>query len=713
MKKIINYLGIIAASAFVFSSCQKELAEVNFVTVSFTAEKVNTESKTAVVEGGSFASYEWTAEDVANIKLFTVEAGNLKAEVASPTITKNSATSLTISTTVPENSTTTFRAILCKPANYTGSGDDYTSRKPKVAGTQAPNGMAGYDPEADILVSDDLDVTVGSGEYTTGAMNMVFRRQVVINKMTLKNMVEGEKVSKVIITSDKHLTGYLNGGTMTGQLTTITLNYDDVAVPAGGQFPVYFVTMENSGQMLSVEVTTDKYIYSKAFGSSIDLNLGEFTRFGVGLPAGTPNSVLTLPFDDDFSWQTGSVTTAPTSLYSDYSTIYTDRGANAIRLGKDGTLGYITTNRINLNSAFYVHVNAAAYNNSDNTKITVTVDDGSPILPMNSDDNMTTTAADYYFNCVAATSASKVKVSVTTGTTKTRFVLYDLEIISGTYVLPPSISVTSDNPMELANTSSSQTITYYIDNPTGASLTAALQDPSDTWISNIVYSTPGEVTFDVAAQDNGDPARSAVIVLSYTDASDVEVTVNQAAGQGAGPSLKTLYLETFGDNGSSNTVVASATCYTATTSMFTDPENTVVSHYLSDGKVGKNSVNPSDTYSGASGNSAVWYTGAGKTTTTANLFTVEKIDISSATGISVSFGLFHTNAAGTTVTAYYTIDDGVEQSLSFSEPSSNNTWTLCTGTIVGTGSSLKLRFQQETTGGYTGRIDDIKVVGTK
>lgn len=304
MKKLVYTLGIIAASALAFSACQKEKASpevqpevetevpVKMVTVSFTAEKVDAATKTQAVEGASSVSYEWTTEDASNIKLFTVDGeGALSAEVASPTINIVSPTSLTITTTVPENSTTTFRAILCKSDNYTSSGDDYTSRKPKISPTQAPNGTNNYDPNADILVSDDLEVTVGSGETSSGAMEMVFRRQVVVNKMTLKNLVEGEKVSKVVISSDKNLTGYLNGSAMSGQGTEISLNYDDVAVPAGGQFPVYFVSMENAGHTLTVTVTTDQYTYEKTFGP-VSLTLGSFTLFGVGLPAGTPISDL-------------------------------------------------------------------------------------------------------------------------------------------------------------------------------------------------------------------------------------------------------------------------------------------------------------------------------------------------------------------------------------------------------------------------------------
>lgn len=539
MKKIINYLGIIAASAFAFSACQKELTEVNYVTVSFTAEKINTESKTAVVEGGSFASYEWTTEDVGNIKLFTVEGGSIKAEVASPTITKNSATSLTISTTVPENSTTTFRAILCKPANYTGEGNNYTSRKPKVAGTQAPNGMAGYDPEADILVSDDLDVTVGTGEDVTGEMNMVFRRKVVINKMTLKNMVEGEKVSKVVITSDKNLTGYLNGEAMTGDRKTITLNYDDIAVPAGGQFPVYFVTMENTGQMLSIEVTTDQYIYTKAFASSIDLNLGEFTRFGVGLPAGVPNTTLSLPINDSMTWADNGLSESNEELVSSDLTdikkgelkIYSTatkayKGIGGLKLGSSSVVGSITTNDIDLSSAFYVAIDAKVYS-TDGSFIQILVN-GSEVYTSTA---LSSDYETYYVNCPAATSKSNVTISSVKGS-KPRAYIKNLRIGAGEYVLPPSIDVTSANPIGVANTANSPTISYSINNPNGSSLTAALKNPSDTWISNIDCNTPGEVTFNVAAQEDGATARSAVIVLSYTGASNVEVTVNQAAGDG-------------------------------------------------------------------------------------------------------------------------------------------------------------------------------------
>lgn len=299
MKKIIYSFGIIAASAFVFSACEKEQAtqdevrsEGKLVTISFTAEKAGLETKTAAVEGATDVSYIWTTEDIANIKLFTVEGGSLATEVDSPVITKVSDTKLTISATVAANATYTFRAILCDPSSYTGKDENpYTARKPKIKTSQSPNGTDNFDPTADILVSDDKEVTVGE-ETTTGDMLLSFRRQVVVNKMTLKNLVDGEKVSKVVVKSDKYLTGYLNDGSMSGQSKELTLNYSEVAVPASGQFVVYFITMPNTEQTLTVEVTTDQNTYSKDFTKTIDFNLGEFTKFGVSLPAGTPISDL-------------------------------------------------------------------------------------------------------------------------------------------------------------------------------------------------------------------------------------------------------------------------------------------------------------------------------------------------------------------------------------------------------------------------------------
>ncbi len=585
MKKLLYTLGIIAALAFTFSSCQKEQSieqpSGKLVTVTFTAEKAGLDTKTAAVEGEKEVSFVWTDEDVANIKLFTVgEKDDDLTPVANPTVTKVSDTKLTISAQVAPNAAYTFKAILS--GKWTGDGI-----KPRLSDSQSPS-ATNFDPTADVLMSDAMEVVVGDaeeGEETaaTSDLEMVFRRKIVVNKMTLKNMAEGEAIDKVIITSDKDIAGYwYTNGTPVGDKKSITLNYNKaVAVPAGGQFPVYFTTLPGTGNSLTVEVVTNQFIYTKSFaeGKSVDFNLGQFTKFNLALPEGTPNGVLTLPFSDDFSWASAGAT-LPADKYSESSTLYFDKGK--LRLGTGSATGFITTKEIDLSSPFYVKVNAFAYNaGSDKAKILVKVDDGEAQTAVNDDTNLTADAKDYYFNFAAATDESKVTITV--AGSNPRFALNSIDIISGAYELPPVITVTSDNPMSLANTAGTGVIEYTIANPTEASLTAALKDATATWISNIDCGTAGEVSFDVAAQAEGAPARSAVIVLSYEGADDVEVTVNQAAGSG-GITTKTFTI--------ASASVVSGTTYT-THEATVDGRGWIITFGGNNKSVGTNSGNRS------------------------------------------------------------------------------------------------------------------------
>ena len=277
MKRIFYAFGILALSALSFSACQKEQdtkeepQSGELVTISFTADKAGMATRTGIAEEGtSEVSYKWTEEDAANIKLFTVDGSTL-TQVSSPTITKVSDDKLTISATVAANATYTFRAILA------GAWDGNT---PILSANQTPNSTYNFDPTADILISDDKTVSVGEGG-ATGDMLLVFRRQVVVNKMTIKNLTAGEKISGVVISSNKELAS--------GQ-TALTVNYNNEEIPDNGEFVVYFVTTPNTGVSLTVAVTTDKNYYSKSFadGKSIDFNLGQFTKFNFALPTAAP-----------------------------------------------------------------------------------------------------------------------------------------------------------------------------------------------------------------------------------------------------------------------------------------------------------------------------------------------------------------------------------------------------------------------------------------
>ena len=385
---------------------------------------------------------------------------------------------------------------------------------------------------------------------------MTFHRGVVVNKMTLKNLTAGEKLNKVVISSNKNLVSYFNytpkgdspaSASASGGSKTITLNYINVPVE-GTTFPIYFTTIPGTDQSLTVEVTTDQNIYTKSFaeGKTINFNLGQFTKFNFALPAGVANTSLTLPVEDSMDWAMtgGSDGTAVLSvsdltatqngkkIYDSSSFAY--KGGDGLKLGNGDNVGSITTNNINLSSAFYIAVDAKRYT-TDNVKLSIAVD-GTVIYT--TPNNLTSEYTTYYYNCSAATANSKITISTVSNSGK-RAYINNLVIGSGEYVAPPVINVTSNNPLEVANTASTHTIIYTIDNPTPGSALTALSE--DAWITNINYATSGTVTFNVAAQESGAPARNGSMVLTYPGAKSKTVIINQAAGEGG----ITVYKYTF------------------------------------------------------------------------------------------------------------------------------------------------------------------------
>ena len=293
MKKLFNVLGIIAASAIAFTACQEASVEApvtpNLVTVTFTAQTPGT--KLAATEGETAASYAWTAEDAVNMRLYTV-SGTTLSQVSNPTITLEG-TDLNISATVAAGEYT-FRAILA--SKWTGSGS------PRLDKDQSPAANA-FDPAAVIMFSDDKEVDVAA---STDPVELTFNRKSIVNKMTLKGLAEGETIDKVVITSDKSIVGYINKDTKAVTLDNkvLTLSYKQAAtVPASGQFDVYFTTLAVEDVTLTVDVTTDQNTYTKTFGGSNKINFveGQYTRFGVTMPSGTPITPGPGPSTDDYS----------------------------------------------------------------------------------------------------------------------------------------------------------------------------------------------------------------------------------------------------------------------------------------------------------------------------------------------------------------------------------------------------------------------------
>ena len=108
---------------------------------------------------------------------------------------------------------------------------------------------------------------------------------------------------------------------------------------------------------------------------------------------------------------------------------------------------------------------------------------------------------------------------------------HDLYIVPASLVVVPIINVTSEKTMGVSNANDLYAILYTVANPVAGKSISAVADV--TWIKDFDYSKEGEIAFEVEEQAAAAPARSGKITLSYDGASDVEVTVNQAAGAGA------------------------------------------------------------------------------------------------------------------------------------------------------------------------------------
>lgn len=436
--------------------------------------------------------------------------------------------------------------------NGVGNNGELKGAKVDLPANQNPTSTS-FDGKADVMVAKQF--TVDPANNNNVVEGLEFARLGAVVKIVLidkdNTMTGDQHPATVSMTAGSALAGrvlidmenqeliapYYN------QSSTVTANYTtDTKYEINGSNATYLIvypqTLE-AGSTLTIAASTEDYTLSKEItvpSGGIELLPGKITTLKVSFAANniTSDSGADLPFTDDFSWQTASnnALSSVDDRYSAFNTAYADRGPGTVRIGTGSSTGYLTTQELNLSSAFYVIVSAYAYNADDGSKIQVVVD-GETSQTASVAMTSTEEATNYIFNFSAATKKSKVKIT----TDKKRAVLTGVQIIRGTYVFPPAINVTTNNPMAVGNTASSQTIEYTIDNPTTATLTASSNNVS--WISNINCATSGKVTFDVAAQEPGAAARSGVITLSYSGAPDVEVTVNQAAGSG-GTTTKTL-----------------------------------------------------------------------------------------------------------------------------------------------------------------------------
>ena len=168
-----------------------------------------------------------------------------------------------------------------------------------------------------------------------------------------------------------------------------------------------------------------------------------------------------------------------------------------------------------------------------------------------------------------------------------------------------------------------------------------------------------------------------------------------------------IYSETFGSP-ASNTNISSFTGWSATASMFNLTGTETVASCYSGNKVGTGDASTTTDYTAASGTGNAFQQGTANTTTT--ILTVQKINISGKTSLSFNAGLRNGGTA-TYIKVYYQIDNGTKTEITLTGYGATTGWHYVSGSISGTGTNLKLFFEQTPTKGWTSRIDDIKVTG--
>ena len=545
MKKTIKSFIAIAASIAALVSCAKEVSapvdESNEKLIELTLVASNPEAQPATRTEMVGTKPYWSVGDAIGVS----DGTNTNYSFTTGITTASTTASFSGSTSV----SSTLYAYYPYTSNGVGgfSENTYYGAKVDLPGNQNPTATS-FDGKADIMVAKQFTV---DPENTT-VENLEFARLGAIVKIVLidkdNKMTGTQHPATVSMTAGSPLTGRVVIDMQNQELhapyynasSTVTANYTaDTKYAIDGTNATYLIVYPQTlveGSTLSIAASTEDYALSKDItvpAGGIELLPGKITTLKIKFDASniTSDSGAALPFNDDMAWANNGDSDDGTDIgssisSSDYSNgLYTTgskayKGKGGLKLGTSSYSGYITTKELDLSGAFYILIESGKYG-SDNGTLEVTVDETKVIAGG-------TLGESNFVNIPAGTYTKKSKVTI--ATSAKRGYIYSVAIVSGALVIPPVINVTSANPMSVANTAGSGTIEYTISNPTEATLTAAKKDNSVSWISNINCNSTGKVTFDVAAQEAGAPARSAVIVLSYTDAEDVEVTVNQAKG---------------------------------------------------------------------------------------------------------------------------------------------------------------------------------------
>lgn len=278
MKTNFRFLALSAAILSMFTACQREELEQNqkpeALTHSVTFVAGAPETKTTVdISDEKTAKFAWTDGDKNRISVYE----NGKAATKKECVLADGV--MTIKATF-EGSTARENASYVAVVNESNA-------------TQTMSAEA-YDEKADILVSK----AVSSFDGKNG-VQLQFKREVAIAKMTLKGLDAREVVNQVTVSSTTDIAGSYGVEGWTDSKTSLDVvsalylggeGYSIVANEAG-EAVVWFTCIPQADATLTVTVVSaDGDTYTKEFSKAITLTQGDVMGFGVAMDKDTPKT---------------------------------------------------------------------------------------------------------------------------------------------------------------------------------------------------------------------------------------------------------------------------------------------------------------------------------------------------------------------------------------------------------------------------------------
>ena len=590
MKKIFIPF-VIAATTLSFAACQKEVSspaiEDELVSLNFTSANPTTKTvadavnKTILWEKGDKISIAYTVND--NWQNATGDATKDRpAKIYASNGLAAGGETAVFNISGDFNATATgvhqFYSVYpssCVKLTEIKFAPSVTMSIPDVQ-TPAENS---FDAAADLMIGKATKTYNSLSEAKENEIPLLWQRIVSHADITLKGLqglTENEVITTIVLTADAEAklvgdryvdiqNGDISVPTKITDANILTINGTNLKVN-NNNVEFWAAVMPAIVKSLKIVVETNKATYTRNI-ESCNIEFKQNAHKGLNVDMSSVERVekttgLALPFVDDFSWQKG---TNDVEISKEVSTLSNDKynagekvyafNSEVIRIGSSKQIGYISTCALDLSKDFYVEVEAKAYNVDDNAHISISVDNGTPLI---AGETLTKYYETYCFNLSAATTSSSIKIFTDTK----RAIITSVKIGEGksTYVPAPKLNI-SPEFAKVASNSTKATFAVTSNTKWAASTTsdwAKISTPSGENNGQV------EITF---SENTADTERTADIVVTTEDDSITKTFKLTQNGEG-GATAKTYILQ-FGKDYNSKAISAYESSWSATCDGFT------------------------------------------------------------------------------------------------------------------------------------------------